>query len=259
VPLLLLEEDDQQTTTGPLRISIAELMSRWPGTVPERIDRTLCNLAKLRSDAGSEFNREDLQLSIGFAGTRAELDYYVEALKEQGFLKVGYADLSSTPMGITPAGWARIGELTHGASSPENPVFVAMWFGDSDEAARAMDDLYNIGLRAGIEKAGYKAARVDKVEHNDWIMDKVLAGIRMARFVVADFTNHRNGVYFEAGFARGLGLPVIHTCRKDCMKDAHFDISQIKSILWEKPEDLCDRVRDRILGTIGPGPFYRKS
>ena len=39
--------------------------------------------------------------------------------------------------------------------------------------------------------------------------------IRKSKFLIADFTGQRGGVYYEAGFAYGLGLPVIWTCRKD--------------------------------------------
>jgi hypothetical protein len=42
-----------------------------------------------------------------------------------------------------------------------------------------------------------------------------MAEIRRSRFVVADYTGQRNGVYFEAGFGLGLGLVVIPTCRAD--------------------------------------------
>ena len=38
---------------------------------------------------------------------------------------------------------------------------------------------------------------------------------RHGGLVVADFTGHRGGVYFEAGFARGLGIPVVWTCHKE--------------------------------------------
>jgi hypothetical protein len=33
-----------------------------------------------------------------------------------------------------------------------------------------------------------------------------MAEIQKSRFVVADYTGQRNGVYFEVGFAVGLGL-----------------------------------------------------
>lgn len=77
--------------------------------------------------------------------------------------------------------------------------------------------------------------------------------IRVAPFVVADFTGNRGGVYFEAGFARGLNIPVIHTCRKSRFDAAHFDIQQINTIVWEQPEELDEMLLHRIRGTLGEG------
>ena len=56
--------------------------------------------------------------------------------------------------------------------------------------------------------------RVDFVEHNDKICDKIVAEIRTCQFLVADGTLQRAGVYFDAGFEMGLGRPVIWTCRR---------------------------------------------
>lgn len=133
-------------------------------------------------------------------------------------------------------------------------MFVAMWFGGETDT-KVMDDVFNNGIQQAIEAAGYRATRVDLTEHNDWIMDKVLGDIRRAPFVVADFTEHRNGVYLEAGFARGLGIPVIHTCRKDHLSKAHFDTAQLNHVVWEKTAELQEKLYHRILGTIGEGPY----
>ncbi len=46
-------------------------------------------------------------------------------------------------------------------------------------------------------------------------LTKLVEGGFGLRFMIADFTGHRGGVYFEAGFAHGLGIPVIWTCRED--------------------------------------------
>jgi hypothetical protein len=69
----------------------------------------------------------------------------------------------------------------------------------------------------------FTIVRPDRVEHNDNVNDRIISEIRSCQFMVADFTLHRNGVYFEAGLASGLGRPVICTCRRDEMRDAHFD------------------------------------
>lgn len=77
--------------------------------------------------------------------------------------------------------------------------------------------------------------------------------------MVADFTGHRGGVYFESGFAQGLGIPVIWTCRKDHMKDLHFDIRQYNCIDWETAEELRARLGYRIKALIGEGNIVSES
>ena len=61
-------------------------------------------------------------------------------------------------------------------------------------------------------------------------------------------------MYYEAGFADGLEIPVIRTCRKGGENDLAFDTRQYNHILWETPEDLRRALRNRIGATIGDGP-----
>lgn len=58
---------------------------------------------------------------------------------------------------------------------------------------------YAIILPALKDDYGLDAVRVDRVEHNEKICDRILAEVRFAQFLVADFTLHRGGVYFEQG------------------------------------------------------------
>jgi nucleoside 2-deoxyribosyltransferase len=137
-----------------------------------------------------------------------------------------------------------------------------MWFGVSEKSDPTdmttveMKRIYEKGIRPAVEAAGYRVTRVDLEEFNDCIMDKVLGDIRAAPFVVADFTGHRNGVYLEAGFARGLGHPVIQTCAESHMDKAHFDTRHLNHICWKDASDLRERLLQRIRGTIGVGPYW---
>jgi nucleoside 2-deoxyribosyltransferase len=63
-----------------------------------------------------------------------------------------------------------------------------------------------------------------------------------------------DGVYFEAGVAVGLGIPVIPTCRADHLDKLHFDIKHINTLKWETPEQLARDLAKRISGVIGDGP-----
>lgn len=130
-------------------------------------------------------------------------------------------------------------------------AFVAMSF---DEAH---DYIWREGLEPGITGSGYKAFKVNEIDDLGKIDDAIIAGIRESKFLVADFTGQKLGVYYEAGFAQGLGIPVIWTCKRKEIEAnrLHFDIRQYSFIDWKDTQDLSDRLQKRIRATIGRGPI----
>lgn len=151
-----------------------------------------------------------------------------------------------------PAGWERIDNLLR-HSTDSSQAFVAMWFSELTDSA------YFKGIAPALSATGYKPIRIDKKEHNNKIDDEIIAEIRRSRFLIADFTceakNVRGGVYYEAGFAQGLGIPVIWTCRDTSLSDLHFDTRQYAHIVWKTPADLLVQLKNRIGATIGDGPL----
>jgi nucleoside 2-deoxyribosyltransferase len=126
--------------------------------------------------------------------------------------------------------------------------FCAMWFDNE------VLPLWLNVIEPTIRLAGYDPIKIDLKPHNEKIDDEIMASIRASRFVVADFTNNRGGVYYEAGFAHGLGLPVIFMCREG--DSLHFDIRQYNCIFWtqNKLEEAQVQLKNRILATLGQGP-----
>ena len=117
-----------------------------------------------------------------------------------------------------------------------------MWFHQD------MDGAYNNGFKKALEETGYRPIRIDREEHIGKIDDAIISSIRKSGLIVADFTGMRSGVFFEAGFAKGLDIPVIHTCRKDYFEelDKHFDTRQYYHIKWNNPNDLKEELIKRI-------------
>ena len=136
-----------------------------------------------------------------------------------------------------------------------NQAFVAMWFAEKMNAA------WNDGFSLALNETGYKPIRVDLVQHNDKICDRIIAEIRRSDLLVADVTKGRRGVYFEAGFAMGLGIPVIWTCNEEFFKqeEPHFDTRQYNHIVWKDPVDLRVRLVDRIEATLPNRPGNSQS
>ncbi len=67
------------------------------------------------------------------------------------------------------------------------------------------------------------------------LIDEIIRDqIRKAIFVLADLTHGNNGAYWEAGFAEGVGVPVIYTCEKGVFEKerTHFDTNHLTTVMW---------------------------
>jgi nucleoside 2-deoxyribosyltransferase len=229
---------------------LAETYAHTP--IPDRADRLLRLLARRTNYPGGTV---EVNAYFDYPAAHAiepqEFDYYLEYLARAALIERP-AGLDTKISGQTPdveygretvvtiEGWRRV-SLTGAAT---RAAFVAMCF--APELEKAFDE----GIAPGIADAGYDPVRVDKVEHNEKVCDRIVAEIRRSRILVADVTMQRQGVYFEAGFAMALGMPVIWMCRKDDLANVHFDTRQYNHIVWETPADLRIRLRDRILATV---------
>ena len=133
-----------------------------------------------------------------------------------------------------------------GENSPNG--FIAMWFDPSQDIAKD-------AIKSAVLGAGYNPIRIDEVQHVNKIDDEIVARIRQSKFVVADFTGQRQGVYFEAGFMLGLGRPVIWLCNQSDFKEVHFDARQYNTIVYTDPSDLRLKLQFRIEAILGKGPI----
>lgn len=248
---------------------IDEIKNRRPLSVHERADNLLRYLNAKSSLIGTviKFYAED---NAKAQQTADELLAWTESINisevitlaeycsEEGWIEHRATERSGSSTNtvhelmLRPPGYTRLAELD-GENSGSVQAFVAMWFDDS------MRDAYEKGIAPGIRAAGYEPVRIDGKEHNNKIDDEIIAEIRRSRFLVADFTQGetgaRGGVYYEAGFAHGINIPVIFTCRQDALKNVHFDTRQYNHIAWETPEELGERLSQRISATIGDGPL----
>lgn len=170
-----------------------------------------------------------------------ELKYYLDKAEQLNYIeRIGQ---KKEHCSLSLNGWRRLAELRKNERR-SNQAFVAMWFDAS------LDDVWENGFRPALEQTGYDPIRIDLAEHNEKICDRIIAEIRKSSLVVADFTGQRGGVYFEVGFAMGLGIPVIWTCRNTDVGDLHFDTRQYNHIVWSNPEELREKLINRIEATL---------
>jgi hypothetical protein len=210
--------------------------------VSEMADKLLNYCVRHGESMRHEYSYEDIDvIKSCYAFDGDEVQALVEYLSGLGF-----ARQSSGTFRIGPAGY-QYSQEGRGKNSDSQQVFIAMWF------APELHEVFELGLAKAASDCGYFPFRIDKKEHANKIDDEIIAEIRKSRFLIVDFTGHRGGAYFEAGFAMGIGLPIIWTCRKDHMAELHFDIRQYNCIDWTTIDELRRRLALRIEAWIGRG------
>jgi hypothetical protein len=226
------------------RVTHAQL----PG-LRERANRALGVIAKkytgLRKLTNlSEVAKELELLGVTYSQTPDEAMDLIYILLEEDCLKWG--PTPGVTGSLTPKGLLTAEAL--GASGSGLQGFVAMSFDPS------LQEAWINGFDPGIRAAGYDPVRIDDKDYVGGITDEMIAEIKHSRFIVADYTGQRNNVYFEAGFALGLGLTVIQTCRADASADLHFDIRHLNTLTWKSHAELAEGLDKRIRAVIGAGP-----
>ena len=118
--------------------------------------------------------------------------------------------------------------------------FIASAFGKKD-----VDIIFTNVVKPVLRQRSITPIRVDRVEHNDDIDDKILELIEACDFCIADLTYARPSVYYEAGRVHGMGKPVIFLARSDHFKPkeddlfgnfrVHFDLQMKNIIKWTGP------------------------
>jgi hypothetical protein len=217
----------------------------YPKTPSEKLTSFFLFLFAMQSKDGQSIEVKFSDPAIWMKNYFVDPDecyFYVQGLMDNNLIHYedeGMGDISGT-LQITLKGLNYAAELNNeGANSKK--CFIAMAF---DENMRP----YREAIRKAILKTGFELIIIDEehIKSDKTIPDAILAGIKQSKFCISDFSLHRNGVYFESGYALGLGRPVIYTCREDEFEKSHFDIKQLQHIIYKTPEELEGRLVDKI-------------
>ena len=225
-------------------VEIEEILDEWPSDVPERLELAFFLFANHYNIMGEQFSVES-NLSIAWGLLKeSECNFALSS-----WISLGYVKGNSDLMYILPKGWEYLEEIKQKSVVDKKlkQVFVAMSFSTEHEP------IYELAIKPAIEACGYTPMIIRDKHYNDGVMDNIIAEIRKSRFVIADYTGNKRGVYYEAGFAFGLGLEVVK-----CVDEAqlsptvpadlalHFDVKHINFIAWKDHATLKTRLVSRI-------------
>lgn len=217
-----------------------------------QIDNLILHLGMTLEEPGAVVQLEPSQMRavLGCASIPGAAWGLSEAYR-LGYVKGIPRDAMNIPFGLVNAtltveGWELFARLQSSGNASRR-VFMAMKFGD-----RELDSVYTNVFKPAVARAGFELFKLNDEPKAGLIDDRMRLEIRTARILIADLSHGNNGAYWEAGFAEGLGRPVIYTCRKNVFEDfgkrPHFDTNHHHTVVWD-PEDLS-RAADELTLTI---------
>jgi hypothetical protein len=148
-------------------------------------------------------------------------------------------------IGLTLEGWERYEQEARGQIAG-NYGFLALEFNDS-----VLDPLVDDVIKPIVRDAtGYQIVDMRDVAQAGIIDNIMRAQIRDAAFVIVDLTHDNSGAYWEAGYAEGLGKPVIYICEKSKFdeKKTHFDTNHLTTVIWSESE--TEKFGKELIATI---------
>ena len=123
----------------------------------------------------------------------------------------------------------------------EGYVFVAMPIGPSNP----FDDVLD-AIKETCERCGLTAERVDEAQANERITDRILESIQKAEYVIVDLTESRPNVFYEAGYAQGIGKLPVYIARQGTQLE--FDLKDYPVIFFDSYRDLKSGLEARLRG-----------
>lgn len=220
-----------------------------PNTPRAKLDNLLLSLYEIQEREGNIVNFHSKNTVDYFAITTYlrnynEFVFYLKALVEMGYLTGKFTKTkdgeSFSDISLTFQGFEQVVSLQENGEKSKN-CFIAMSFSDDVTEIRK-------AIKEVLEETGYQPILVDEIHYDSdlTINDAIIKNIRKSKFLIADFTNQKHGVYFEAGFALGLKRPVIYTCSEDDFKNTHFDTNHYPHIVYSDLNDLKIKLKNKI-------------
>lgn len=90
----------------------------------------------------------------------------------------------------------------------------------------------------------FEIERTDESTSLERIIPRIENGIRRSAFIIADISEPSPNVFYELGFAKGLGKDVIVTVREGA--EVPFDVGDVPTIRWKRQQDLQEGLRKYI-------------
>ncbi len=232
---------------------VNSIIKNPPPTIAEQADKFILWLGNSEHPPGEEvFVQHSTHQSIMGSITPKEFELVLYHLIDTGILQGKKAEAIGAYgrafITLSFDGWQYYEKLKRGAAESRK-AFMAMGYGNPE-----LDKIVEETFKLAVKQTGFDLFALNEKPKAGLIDDRLRVEIQTSRFLIADLTHDNAGAYWEAGFAEGLGKPVIYTCEKKKFEEAktHFDTNHHLTIPWDEknPEEAAKKLKATIRATL---------
>jgi hypothetical protein len=214
--------------------TVKKILKRQLPTPKEQADLLIRWLGK-KLDSPGELIKVESTTYKSIIGAKSDdnFAFIIKSLFDTDLLMGNIFETMGAPFGanitLTFDGWNYYENLKSGFSKYRK-AFIAMKFGDP-----SLDEIIDNTFKPFVKQAGFDLIRIDDEPKAGLIDDRLRVEIQSSQFLIADLTHDNPGAYWEAGYAEGLGKPVIYTCEKTKFENekTHFDTNHHLTVIWD--------------------------
>ena len=211
------------------------------------------NILRFIGDKTKETGEELRQFPLSFhaavgSTNRNSAMHLLFELRDRGLLRFhevpGMQETEVQEVRLTLSGWD-IYEQEKAGKTAGTYGFLALKFNDE-----ILDRFVQAHVKPAITELGYELRTMQDTARPGIIDNLMRIDIRDSAFVIADLTHDNPGAYWEAGYAEGLGKPVLYICEKSkfVASKTHFDTSHSTTVQWDVEDP--DTFKREIIATL---------
>jgi nucleoside 2-deoxyribosyltransferase len=185
--------------------------------------------------------------------TQKEFNFVLSHLSEDGLIEAipkSHVGIDYEKITLSFKGWEYYKRLKRGAVESRK-AFMAMQYNDEQ-----LDKIVEEVFKPAVKETGFDLYKLEDKPEAGLIDDRLRVEIRTSRFLIADLTHENANAYWEAGYAEGLGKPVIYTCEKKKFENQKtpFNTNHHLTVVWDAndPSEAAEELKATIRATL-PG------
>lgn len=176
---------------------------------------------------------EEIIVEVRVSGSR--IDLYINKI----LVCTAYYKIYPSQVTLFITGTKEIIVKDFSVSTQKSSAFIVMQFTEEFNA------LYTEVIKPTCEKYGLKAIRGDDIYSTGLILDDIVRSIQECFVIIADITTNNPNVFYEIGYAHGMGKATILLSDKKRDK-LPFDISGFRTLFYDNTIGGKTAIEDRL-------------